>query len=166
MKVRQFVQEDRWPILAIQERCPLAAPWLEPDYQRLADSRRGLILVAELETVTPPKVVGFAAFHRIIDEAELLNLAVDPDHQHRGVGRALLAEARQRLLEAGTKRVYLEVRLSNKPALRLFSSASFLRHFSHSAGVKGSMAARRTAKSASSPPSAGTFQNFFRASAS
>jgi len=106
----------------------MAAPWLEPDYQRLADSRRGLILVAELETVAPPKVVGFAAFHRIIDEAELLNLAVDPDHQHRGVGRALLAEARQRLLEAGTKRIYLEVRLSNKPALRLYYSVGFSLH--------------------------------------
>ena len=106
----------------------MAAPWLEPDYQRLADSRRGLILVAELETVAPPKVVGFAAFHRIIDEAELFNMSVDPDHQHRGVGRALLAEARQRLLEAGTKRIYLEVRLSNKPALRLYYSVGFGLH--------------------------------------
>ena len=106
----------------------MAARWLETDYLRLAESRGGLILVAELENMTPPIPVGFAAFHRIIDEAELLNMAVDPDHQRRGVGRALLAEARQSLLEAGTKRIYLEVRLSNTPALKLYYSAGFGLH--------------------------------------
>ena len=84
-----------------------------------------MILVAELETMTPPKVLGFAAFHRVIDEAELRNIAVDPNHQHQGVGRALLEEAGKRLIEAGTKRILLEVRPSNKAALGLYYSLGF-----------------------------------------
>ena len=125
MKIRQFSKEDVHAVLAIQAKCPQVAPWLERDYLRLADEPGGIILVAELETMEPPKVLGFAAFYRIIDEAELRNIAVDPEHQRQGVGRALLGEASKRLMEAGAKRILLEVRPSNKAALGLYYSAGF-----------------------------------------
>ena len=128
MKVRTFERQDLHEILAIQAKNPQAAQWPEGDYVRLAADSRGMLLVAELETMTPPKVLGFAAFYRIIDEAELLTMAVDPEHQRQGVGRALLQDARQRLLEAGTQRVYLEVRPSNHPALKLYYGAGFGLH--------------------------------------
>lgn len=128
MKIRQFEKEDLPEILAIQARSPQAAQWPEVDYERLAQDPRGVILVAELETITPVKVLGFAAFHRIIDEAELQNIAVDPAHQLQGVGRALLAEGRRFMLEAGAKRIFLEVRQSNQPALALYYSAGFHLH--------------------------------------
>ncbi len=128
MKVRQFANEDLGSILAIQEKSREAAQWLEADYTRLADNPGGLVLVADLETMTTPKVVGFAAFLRVIDEAELQNLAVDPEHLHQGVGRALLEEGRKRLLVSAAKRMFLEVRLSNKPALGLYYSVGFGLH--------------------------------------
>ena len=128
MKVRQFGRQDLSAVLAIQARNPQAAPWVELDYLRLAEEPSGLILVAELETMTPEKVLGFAACHRIIDEAELRNIAVDPAHHRQGVGRALLEEARRRLLEAGAKRIFLEVRQSNQPALQLYYSIGFGMH--------------------------------------
>ena len=88
----------------------------------------GMILVAELETMLPPKVLGFATFQRLVDEAELWNLAVDPEHQHQGVGKALLEDARKRLLQLGAKRIFLEVRPSNKSALGLYYSVGFGLH--------------------------------------
>lgn len=128
MKVRQFGKQDLSAVMAIQARSPQAAQWAEQDYLRLAEDPQGLVLVAELETMTPPKVLGFAACHRIIDEAELRNIAVDPEHYGQGVGKALVAEAHQRLLEAGAKRVFLEVRQSNKQALGLYYSVGFALH--------------------------------------
>jgi ribosomal-protein-alanine acetyltransferase len=128
MKVRQYEKQDLFEILALQAKNPLAAQWKELDYAQLAADPRGTILVAELETMTPVKVLGFVAFYRIIDEAELRNIAVDPAHQHQGVGKALLAEGHRRLLEAGAKRVFLEVRQSNKAALALYYSAGFGLH--------------------------------------
>jgi [ribosomal protein S18]-alanine N-acetyltransferase len=128
MKIRQFEKQDLFEILAIQGKNPLAAQWPELEYTQLAADPRGTILVAELETMEPAKVLGFAAFYRIIDEAELRNIAVDPAHYHQGVGSALVAEGRRRLLEAGAKRVFLEVRQSNKAALALYYSAGFGLH--------------------------------------
>lgn len=128
MKVRQFEKRDLFDLLAIQTKNPLAAQWPELEYSRLAADPRGTILVAELETMTPAKLLGFAAFYRIIDEAELRNIAVDPAHHHQGVGKALVAEGRRRLLQAGAKRIFLEVRQSNKPALALYYSAGFGLH--------------------------------------
>lgn len=125
MKTRPFEREDLPAILAIQNKSAGAARWQDSDYLRLASEPGGMIIVAELETMTPPKVLGFAAFQRLIDEAELRNIAVDPEHQHQGVGKALLLEARKHLLQSGAKRVFLEVRKSNKPALTLYYSAGF-----------------------------------------
>ncbi len=73
----------------------------------------------------PLQVVGFAAFQLVTNEAELRNLAVTPEHQRRGVGRALLEEAHKRLAEAGAQRLYLEVRPSNRPALGIYQSLGF-----------------------------------------
>jgi len=112
-------------MLGIQERCDELARWLEADYLGLAEDPGGLILVAELETTEPPQILGFAAFHRVIDEAELRNIGVHPEHQRQGVGRALLEAGRKRLREAGAKRIFLEVRPSNEPALGLYYSRGF-----------------------------------------
>src|SRR5579864_7174985 len=109
MKIRQFERQDLQALIEIQNKTPESARWLEADYIRLAADPGGIILVAELETMEPPRVMGFVAFMRLIDEAELLNLAVDPEHRHQGIGKSLLDEARKRLLEAGTKKVFLEV---------------------------------------------------------
>jgi ribosomal-protein-alanine acetyltransferase len=128
MKIRQFERQDLQTLLAIQVKNTLASQWKEADYLRLTAELGGLILVAEIETMTPPKVIGFAAFLRLIDEAELFNMAVDPQHQHQGVGKALLEEARTRLLQAGAKRVFLEVRQSNRAALGLYYSVGFGLH--------------------------------------
>jgi len=125
VRIRKVSDDDLEAIVSIQNKTPQASQWTQADYANLAGDPLGLILVAELDTVTPPKIVGFAAFHRFIDEAELRNMAVDPAHQRQGVGRELLAEGRRQLLEQGAKQVYLEVRASNMPAQRLYYSAGF-----------------------------------------
>jgi len=125
MKIRQFAKEDVQQMLGIQEGCHELAHWLEADYLGLAEDPGGLILVAELETMEPTQILGFAAFHRVIDEAELRNIGVHPEHQHQGVGRALLEAGSKHLREAGAKRIFLEVRPTNKPALGLYYSMGF-----------------------------------------
>jgi ribosomal-protein-alanine acetyltransferase len=125
MRIRKASNDDLDAIVSIQSKTPQAAQWTQADYANLAGDPMGLILVAELDTMTPPAIVGFAAFHRIADEAELRNVAVAPAHQRQGVGRVLLAEGRRRLSEQGVRQIYLEVRASNISAQGLYFSAGF-----------------------------------------
>ena len=61
----------------------------------------------------------------MFDEAELQNLAVDPQHRRQGVGQGLVHEVHCRLRAVGTKRVFLEVRPSNESALALYQSSGY-----------------------------------------
>lgn len=128
MKIRAATKEDFPAILAIQGENAKAAHWVQQDYEKLAESGGGLLLVAEADAPASPKVIGFAALDRVIDEAELKNLAVATEHQHQGVGQALLREALARLRQAATQRVYLEVRPSNIFAVQLYASLGFVIH--------------------------------------
>ena len=128
MMIRLATQDDLRSVVAVQQKCPEAAAWRLADYEVLMADPGGKILVAELSSADPPGIAGFAAFHRIIDEVEIRNMAVDPAHRRQGVGRALLLAGRDRMSAAGVKRVYLEVRQSNVPAQALYSSLGFVIH--------------------------------------
>jgi ribosomal-protein-alanine N-acetyltransferase len=71
------------------------------------------------------RVVGFMIFWVILDECHLMNLATHPLLRRQGIARvlmdALLEEARAR----GVRNVSLEVRVSNRAAIRLYESLGF-----------------------------------------
>jgi [ribosomal protein S18]-alanine N-acetyltransferase len=67
-------------------------------------------------------LIGYAGLVRVGREAEVHTLAVDPEHQRRGIGRALL---RALLDHAAGATVFLEVRTDNESAIRLYRSEGF-----------------------------------------
>ena len=69
-------------------------------------------------------VVGFAIARIVLDEAELMMLAVDPSARGRGVGARLLDRFAATAARRGAARLHLEVREGN-PALRLYARARF-----------------------------------------
>lgn len=125
MQIRLLCQSDLAAIVKIQESGTQAAAWSEADYERLAANPQGMILVAEQEGADAGELIGFAAFHRVGEEAELWNLAVAPQHRRQGVAKGLFQEAARRLREAGARRVFLEVRASNTAALGLYEAVGF-----------------------------------------
>jgi [ribosomal protein S18]-alanine N-acetyltransferase len=68
--------------------------------------------------------VGFSLFRMVADEAELLLIAVDPDHHRRGIGRLLLNEFMDGARRGGVHRLHLEVREGN-PAVQMYLDAGF-----------------------------------------
>ncbi|RZM11959.1 MAG: GNAT family N-acetyltransferase [Sphingomonas sp.] len=69
---------------------------------------------------------GFALTRTIMDEAELLLLAVAPSCRRRGVGGALLRAVIADARAAGVTKLHLEVRAGND-AVALYTSAGFAR---------------------------------------
>lgn len=68
--------------------------------------------------------IGFALSRLLVDEAELLLLAVEPDARSRGIGRALIERTVEIAVGKGAQRLLLEVRDDND-ALGLYRGAGF-----------------------------------------
>ena len=70
-------------------------------------------------------VIGFSLYRTIMDDAELLLLAVAPDAQGRGTGRRMLDHFIEDAKKNGATRIHLEVRDGN-PAIALYEAANFV----------------------------------------
>jgi [ribosomal protein S18]-alanine N-acetyltransferase len=70
-------------------------------------------------------VTGYGIMSVASSEAHLLNLCVHPESQGMGYGRRLLNALLMKAEEAKAEKVFLEVRPSNRPALKLYRSAGF-----------------------------------------
>jgi ribosomal-protein-alanine N-acetyltransferase len=78
-----------------------------------------------------PILAGFICFRNVGEESELLNIGVHPHYRRKGIGSKLM----QFYMEFGKakqiKTFYLEVHVSNPPAIRLYEGFSY-----HSAGTR------------------------------
>jgi len=70
------------------------------------------------------RILGFALYRTILDDSELLLLAVLPTVQRQGVGRKLLDHFLEDAKKNGANRIHLEVRDGN-PAIRIYEAAGF-----------------------------------------
>lgn len=70
-------------------------------------------------------VVGHAVISAAGGQSDLLTIAISPDQQGKGLGRNLLDHIEQRAEALGADTLFLEVRESNKSAIRLYESAGF-----------------------------------------
>ena len=81
----------------------------------------------------------YCAFRVVLDEMNVMNVAVAPDLRRRGLGRWLLGFAMARAARAGARRALLELRAGNRQALALYESLGFRR-----LGVRRSTTASRS----------------------
>ncbi len=70
------------------------------------------------------QVVGFCILQKVLDEANLLLMAIDPNFQQRGLGLQLLEQSIDGLGNQ-CNMVFLEVRQSNTAAIKLYEKIGF-----------------------------------------
>jgi ribosomal-protein-alanine N-acetyltransferase len=105
--IRPALERDYPAIARIQYRSPETAQWPLGDYT-------GYPL---LLGVIDGRTAGFCSWRQSApDEAELLNIAVDPDFRRRGVASALLTA----LCQQAQGTIFLEVAEPNSPAIALY----------------------------------------------
>jgi ribosomal-protein-alanine N-acetyltransferase len=119
IQVRTATEPDYPAIARIQQASPEAAQWPVGDYSGFR------VLLATLLTEPGQAPVGFCAWRQSSpEEAELLNLAVDPAWRRRGVASALLVA-----LEHHAKGdLFLEVAEPNQPAVALYEHHGWVRN--------------------------------------
>jgi len=82
-----------------------------------------LAWVARRGVAAPP--VGFLVAWAVADELHLIHIATDPGFRRQGAGRALMTALLDRAAAAKSRLVLLEVRRSNRAAIRLYRAFGF-----------------------------------------
>lgn len=70
-------------------------------------------------------VCGYIVSWFVADELHILNLAVDPAARRQGIAKKLVLAALKHAYQKGAKRAFLEVRVSNAAAQKLYSDLGF-----------------------------------------
>ena len=70
-------------------------------------------------------ILGYGVLSAAAGESHVLNLAVAPEHQGQGLGRSILQHLLQRARSQGAEQALLEVRPSNRRAIRLYEAIGF-----------------------------------------
>ena len=121
--VRKFEVRDAPAVEEILRKSPEAAAWTLNSLERLR-------LRGELGWVidTGGAVRGFLVIRTVAQEAEILNLSVDPAGRRTGNATALLLEALKECRELRVKKIFLEVRESNVPAIFFYEKHGFVKN--------------------------------------
>ncbi len=106
--------------VAAVEKAAAEFPWPQSQFEESFNSDHHCT-VLEVEGV----VLGFSVFSHAVDESTLLNIAIYPDIQGKGYGRLLLSSGLQTQQQQGAKQCFLEVRVSNVSAKKLYGSLRF-----------------------------------------
>ncbi len=114
-------EQDLEAVVAI-ESASFAHPWTKRHFLDEIDSPCGWPTVAVLPDGA---VAGYLCLQQVLDEAEILDVAVSGSLRGRGIGRLLAADALAAGRQRGASVLRLEVRLSNASAIALYRRMGF-----------------------------------------
>lgn len=114
------MQERDVPKIAEIEAEVFSVPWSEQGF-RDALKQDAIFVTARCKE----QIVGYCGMYCSFEEGEITNVAVSPEAQNRGIGKALISGLLRLAKEKGISRIVLEVRVSNIPAIRLYEGFGF-----------------------------------------
>jgi ribosomal protein S18 acetylase RimI-like enzyme len=118
MRIRSYAAVDETAVIALWEKCRLTRPWNDPrkDIARKLAVQPELFLVGVLGDAIVATVMAGYEGHR----GWVNYLAVSPEHQRKGLGKALMLEVEKRLTERGCPKLNVQVRAANGEALQFY----------------------------------------------
>lgn len=103
--------------MAALERVSFPQPWTAAQLDSALRQLTSSGLVAEDGGAG---ILGYALFRRVLDEAELLRLAVVAGHRRQGLATALVEHGLAELCEDGCTAAFLEVREDNPAGIAFY----------------------------------------------
>ena len=107
--------------IAQLEKICFSDPWSERSIASELDNKLAFWLVA----VEGDTVAGYIGSQTVMDETDMMNVAVHPDFRRRGIAEALVTGLVEELKNKGSHCLTLEVRASNAPAIALYEKLGF-----------------------------------------
>lgn len=100
------------------ERSVQSHPWTLKQFEDAVTAYQSTVIEVQ------GQVAGFCILQPVLDEANLLLMAIDPAQQGQGLGYQLL-EASVAMLKNNPVQIFLEVRESNQAAIKLYEKSGF-----------------------------------------
>ena len=120
MRILHMGPEHVAQVAQLEKIC-FSDPWSERSVASELDNSLALWLVA----VEGDRVAGYVGSQTVMDETDMMNIAVHPDFRRGGIARELVMALVRELKERGSHCLTLEVRASNDPAKGLYEKLGF-----------------------------------------
>ena len=117
----RFANAQDLPAIVEIENAAMSCPWSLKSYEEAITTDHSFVMVAEDDG----QIAAFSVFYLTPPEAELPDIVVDEKYRGKGLGRQLLTRSMEELESRGIGTIFLEVRVSNTPARRLYESFGF-----------------------------------------
>ena len=119
-RIARFGPEQAGVLAILHGHC-FASPWQASEFEILLRQPGIMALMAEGSECP----VGFILIRAVADEAEILTLAVEPEHRRQGVASRLLEAASTHLQAGSIARWFLEGAADNAEARALYARHGF-----------------------------------------
>lgn len=122
MTVRYAISNDLDAILELDHRV-LKTNWHGRLYLQEMELPESYFLVFYLEG----QFIGYLLSRIIIDEAEIMQFAIEPKYQNLGFGQILYDKTLELFITSEVKTIYLEVESLNKKAINFYERNDFIK---------------------------------------
>lgn len=120
MRITTMCPEHVAQVAELEALC-FADPWSQRSVASELNNPLSLWLVA----LEGERLAGYVGSQTVLDETDMMNIAVHPDFRRRGLAQELITALIVALKEKGSRCLTLEVRASNAPAKGLYEKMGF-----------------------------------------
>ena len=108
-------------VAELERICFVTEAWSEKSVASELNNPLSFWLVA----VDGERVAGYVGSQTVLDESDMMNVAVHPDYRKQGIATALIVGLVEELRKKGSHCLTLEVRASNENAISLYKKLDF-----------------------------------------
>ena len=119
--IRDMCEKDIDGVEETEKQC-FSVPWSRRELESSFRSDFYRFFVADEDE----RIVGYASLFFAADEVSIANVSVLPEYRRKGIGRALMERIVTFSREGGFTGIFLEVRVSNAPAIALYEAFGFV----------------------------------------
>ncbi len=117
-----IMKEEHLEQLAALEQACFSQPWDIKSLRAELTNRLSSYIVALNEQ---EEIVGYAGFWHVIDEIQIMRVAVAPAYRQRGIAEKMLRKLEAEWIDYDIGNAFLEVRVSNGAAQKLYRKLGY-----------------------------------------
>lgn len=120
IKIEPATEQNLYEVAQIEQEL-FSKPWSRQAFIETLSLDHVIFLVAKKEQ----EVIGYSICYQSLDEAEITNVAIKATEQKNGIGYKLMEMVKKKAEERNVRCLFLEVRVSNQPAIHLYEKTGF-----------------------------------------